>query len=73
MTLAELLEQNAPKPLKPAFDVWFEALSSRDREALIAAASDEAWTNVRLREVILKAGGRVSRDALSAWRHRVVG
>ena len=72
MSLAAKLE--AAKPArKSQFEQYVDGLSVEDREALLEAAHDKAWSTSALLRVIKSEGVAVGKDGLSAWRSRVTG
>lgn len=73
MGLADRLEDERPREHKPRFHQVIENLKPDDRQALIAAAKDPAWSNAGLMEVLRREGIPVGKDALAKWRRDVTG
>ena len=70
MSLASKLE--ALKPVhKPKFDQVVEAMPAVDRDALVAAAHDPAWSTAALLRVLHGEGVQVGKETLQAWRNKV--
>jgi hypothetical protein len=70
MSLASKLE--AAKPVhKPKFDRVIEDMPEADRDALVAAAHDPAWSTAALLRVLKDEHVQVSKETLQAWRKRI--
>ena len=68
--LAAKLEQARPA-YKPKFEQYIDSLPAEDREALIAAANDPAWSSAALIRVLQDDGVAVGKDTFNTWRRRV--
>jgi hypothetical protein len=57
--------------VKPKFEQVIDALPQDERDALIAAAKDRAWSTAELIRVLADEGIKVSKDTLGPWRNRL--
>lgn len=53
---------------KQTFPEWLAGLNKADRDALLAVATDTAWTTNRLTRVIGDEGYKVSPNTVMLWR-----
>lgn len=67
MSLADRLEAAKAAP-RPAFEVWIDGLSASDRDALMAAAGDPAWSHRALYDAVKAEGAKVGKESLTNWR-----
>jgi alpha-D-ribose 1-methylphosphonate 5-triphosphate synthase subunit PhnL len=72
MSLAERLE--ALKPVhKLNLEEYIASLPDEDREALVDAAKNRAWTTAALLRILHDEDVSVGKESLSAWRRHVSG
>lgn len=68
--LADALAEAKNAPRKTRIDEWVESLPSDDQAALIAAATDPAYSNLSLRRIMSDNGYTPSKETVATWRRK---